>query len=85
MMEMRWVKKEEVEKQLNEIFQLIQEIDCKMDDIIHSVIIEHCEQKEAHIHELTKRLEKVENHLENETTKQADVFQNTLPLSAFSS
>jgi hypothetical protein len=85
MMEMRWVKKEEVEKQLNEIFQLMQEIDCKMDDIIHSVIVEHCKQKEASIHELTKRLEKVENHLDSETMKQAEVFQNTVPLSAFSS
>jgi hypothetical protein len=56
-----------------------------MDDIIHSVIVEHCKQKEAHIHELTKRLEKVENHLDSETMKQADVFQNTVPLSAFSS
>ncbi|RAK22115.1 hypothetical protein B0I26_102103 [Anoxybacillus vitaminiphilus] len=83
-MERNWVKKEEVEKQLNEIFQLMQEIDCKMDDIIYSVIAEYCEQKEERIHELTKRLEKVENHLYNGTTKQADAFQKTIPMSAFS-
>ncbi|WP_052659340.1 hypothetical protein [Bacillus alveayuensis] len=84
-MKTRWVKKEEVEKQFNDIIQLMQEIECKMDHIIHSVIVEHYEQEEERIYELTKRLEKVENHLENETVKQTDVFQNNVSLSVFSS
>jgi hypothetical protein len=84
-MKTRWVKKEEVEKQFNDIVQLMEEIECRMDHIIHSVIVEHCEQEEERIYELTKRLEKVENHLENETVKQADVFQNNVSLSVFSS
>jgi F0F1-type ATP synthase membrane subunit b/b' len=84
MMEQRWVKKEEVEKQLNDIFQLMQEIDRKMDDIINSTIVEYCEQKEEQINQLTKQLEKMENHLDDGTMKQVDVFQKTIPMSAFS-
>jgi chaperonin cofactor prefoldin len=85
MMKERWVKKEEVENQLDEIFQLLLEIDDKMEKVIRNIVVHHCETKEAYINDLEKRVEKMESDLDVRSSARVDVFQKTLSLSAFSS
>jgi uncharacterized protein YecA (UPF0149 family) len=75
----RWVKKEEVEKQLYEIFQLMQQIDEKMEKVIDDMIEERYEQQQAQLDQLGEQVGKVEQRLNDETEK---AFQQTLPLPA---
>ncbi len=75
----RWVKKEEVEKQLYKIFQLMQQIDEKMEKVIDDMIEERYEQQQAQLDQLGEQVGKVEQRLNDETEK---AFQQTLPLPA---
>jgi hypothetical protein len=84
-MKERWVKKEEVEKQLDEIFQLMLEIDDKMEKVIHNIVVHHCETNEASIKDLEKRVEKIESYLDVEASGRVDIFHKTLSFSALSS
>jgi hypothetical protein len=59
----RWVKKEEVEKQLYEIFQLIQQVDAKMDQVIEDVITERYEQSKIQFERLEQQFSNVEQQL----------------------
>ncbi|ANB60483.1 hypothetical protein [Anoxybacteroides amylolyticum] len=61
---MRWVKKEEVEKQLGEILQLMEQIETKMDDVIDNVVKEACAHQQAHIQKMEKQLDAVEQKMD---------------------
>ncbi|MCL6586146.1 MAG: hypothetical protein K6T72_06415 [Anoxybacillus sp.] len=67
---MRWVKKEEVEKQLGEILQLMEQIEAKMDDVIDHVVKETCAEQQAHIQKVEKQLDAVEQKMDEKETKQ---------------
>jgi t-SNARE complex subunit (syntaxin) len=62
-MSKRFVKKEEVERQLQEIFQLIQQVDEKMEEVIAEVIEERYEQSKMQLDQLQEQLTNVERQL----------------------
>jgi t-SNARE complex subunit (syntaxin) len=62
-MSKRFVKKEEVEKQLIEIFQLIEQVDEKMEKVIAEVIEERYEQNQMQLDQLQEQLANVERRL----------------------
>jgi hypothetical protein len=62
-MSKRFVKKEEVERQLQEIFQLIQQVDEKMEKVIAEVIEERYEQNKMQLDQLQEQLTNVERRL----------------------
>jgi hypothetical protein len=62
-MSKRFVKKEEVERQLLEIFQLIEQVDEKMEKVISEVIEERYEQNKMQLDQLQEQLENVERRL----------------------
>jgi response regulator RpfG family c-di-GMP phosphodiesterase len=61
----RWAKKEEVEKQLYEIFQLIQQVDAKMEKVIEDIIEERYEQNQTQFERLEQQLANVEEQLDD--------------------
>jgi hypothetical protein len=61
----RWAKKEEVEKQLYEIFRLIQQVDAKMEKVIEDIIEERYEQNKTQFDRLEQQLENVEQQLDD--------------------
>ncbi|MBA2875075.1 hypothetical protein [Thermaerobacillus caldiproteolyticus] len=78
-MEKRWVKKEDVEKQLYEIVQLMQQVDEKIGNVIEGMIHEQYEQSQTKIEKLELHLENIENRVSDESEK-AEEFQQQLPL-----
>jgi chromosome segregation ATPase len=67
----RWAKKEKVEKQLYEIFQLIQQVDAKMEKVIEDIIEERYEQNKTQFDRLEQQLANVEQQLDD-FTEEAD-------------
>jgi Na+/phosphate symporter len=74
----RLVKKEEVEKQLQEIFQLIQQVDEKMEEVIAEVIEERYEQSKMQLVQLQEQLTNVESQLHRADAER----ESELPLSS---
>lgn len=64
---MRWVKKEEVEKQLGEILELMQQVEAKMDHVIDDFAKEQCEHQKTHIRKLEQQLDAVEQKMDEKT------------------
>ncbi|KYD04054.1 hypothetical protein B4119_2457 [Parageobacillus caldoxylosilyticus] len=62
-MSKRFVKKEEVERELQEIFQLIQQVDEKMEKVIAEVLEERYEQNKIQLDQLQEQLTNVERQL----------------------
>ncbi|OKO95091.1 hypothetical protein RA955_04930 [Geobacillus proteiniphilus] len=75
-MEKRLVKKEEIEKQLQEIVALIEQVDAKMEKVIADVIEERYAQNQAQLGRLEGQIAGVEQRLEKEKQSVA------LPLSS---
>ncbi len=63
-MEKRLVKKEEIEKQLQEIVALIEQVDAKMEKVVADVIEERYAQNQAQLERLEGRIADVERRLE---------------------
>ncbi|AKU25538.1 hypothetical protein AVP43_03343 [Geobacillus stearothermophilus] len=63
-MEKRLVKKEEIEKQLQEIVALIEQVDAKMERVIADVIEERYAQNKEQLAHLEGRITGVERRLD---------------------
>lgn len=61
---MRSVKKEEVEKQIGEILELMQQIEEKIDHMIDDFVQEQCEHKQAQIRKLEEQIDTVEQKMD---------------------
>jgi response regulator RpfG family c-di-GMP phosphodiesterase len=74
----RWMKKKEVEKQLYEIFQLIEQVHEKMEKVIEDAIEEHYVQNK-------RQLERVERQFDNVEQQLRDVAEESEPSLSFAS
>ncbi|KYD25605.1 hypothetical protein B4113_1609 [Geobacillus sp. B4113_201601] len=75
-MKERLVKKEEIEKQLEEMVALLEQVDAKMEKVIHDVIEDRYSQHQKEIGRLEKRIAGIEQRLDGKKT------DGRLPLSS---
>jgi len=79
-MERKYVKKEIVEKQLCEIYELIQQIDCRMDEVIKHTIDLSVEEIELQVEEINEQLDSAENQSIVQSLSHNEMLRKTIPV-----